>query len=65
MNIVEIIKASLGWGILLLCGLFGYAIIRGEVSEANSFGFLAVMEIFTVLTTAWCVVYLVGRRPNE
>jgi hypothetical protein len=65
--IVEIIKASLGWGILFLGGLFGYAIIKGEVTEANSFGLLAMTEPIVILTTAYCLwLYSAkGGKENE
>jgi hypothetical protein len=62
--IVEIIKASLGWGILLLGALFGYAIIKGEVTEANSFGLIAVTEPYIILTTAYCM-WLYGTKRGE
>jgi len=62
--IPEIIKSSLGWGILAAVVMFGYGIMKGDVTEHNSFGFLAVLEILTILTTAWCMVYLRGKN-NE
>jgi L-lactate permease len=60
-NPVEMVKASLGWGILVLVGIFGYGIMKGEVTEANSFGFLAVLEILTIVTTAYCIHYLAAK----
>jgi hypothetical protein len=63
--IVDVIKASLGWGVVLCVVLFGWAIIKGDVTEHNTFGFLAVMEVLTVLTTAYCLSYLpLGGKKN-
>lgn len=60
-NAVDIIKASLGWGIFILLALFGYAIIRGEVTESNSFGLAGVLTILASMATAYGLHYFGPR----
>ena len=66
-GIVNIIKASLGWGILIILVLFGYAIIKGEVTEQNSFGLAGVLTILASLGTAYSLFYFhssSGKPPD-
>jgi hypothetical protein len=62
--IVDVIKSSLGWGILILWGLFGYAIIKGDVTEHNTYGFVSIVEGLTILTTAYCMRFLSGSSKD-
>lgn len=41
-NIIDIIKASFGWGVLLLLGWLAWHILHGDVTQANSYGLDAI-----------------------
>lgn len=55
MNVVEIIKASVGVLLVLLLCWLAWHIIHGDVTQANSFGLDAVFTIVGGLGTAYAM----------
>lgn len=55
MNIVEIIKASVGLVLVILLSFLAYSIITGNVTERNSYGLDGVFTIIGGLGTAYAM----------
>ena len=55
MNIVEIIKATVGLVLVILLSWLAYSIINGNVTERNSYGLDGVFTIIGGLGTAFAM----------
>lgn len=63
MNVVDIIKATVGPLIVILVAGLAYAIVHGDVTERNSFGLAGIVGIISALATAYAM-WAYGYKPN-
>lgn len=65
MNIIEILKASVGPLLVLLLGWLAYSIITGNVTERNSYGLDAVFAIIGAMGTAYGMWAYMSKKGDS
>lgn len=67
-SVIEIIKASFGWGVLLLLAWLAWHILHGEITQANSYGLDAIVGGLLAMAggyTQWAFGSRVSLHPDS
>ena len=65
MNLVEVIKVMFGPLDLIILGILGYFIVRGEVVERNSFGLGIILGGLIAMGSAYAQSYFGSKGVSN
>lgn len=65
MNIVEVLKASVGPLLVVLLGGLAYSIITGNVTERNSYGLDAVFTMIGAMGSAYGIWAYISKKGDS